>query len=115
VEGLGEVIEVAVWPDRIELLSSGTWLVRRFENLARWPEPGWVWRWLFRRGVRPKFLPVGERDWFHEPSGRFFKFYTDPPLRVCMPADEVEEHEGSYFLRVRRVVESGGFHTFDLG
>ena len=70
---------------------------------------------MFGRGLRPGCLPVADRDWFHEPPGRFFEFYTEPRLRVCMPVDEVGEYEGSWFVRVRRVVESGGFHTFDLG
>ena len=58
---------------------------------------------------------MADRDWFHEPAERFFEFYTDPRLRVCMPADEVEDYGESYFVRVRQMVESGGFHTFDLG
>ena len=47
--------------------------------------------------------------------GRFFLWYTDPPLLTCMPQDEPAEHAASYFSRIQEVVRSGGYATFDLG
>jgi hypothetical protein len=49
------------------------------------------------------------------PAGRFFRFYTDPNVTVCMPADEPAGLGGSCFGRVQEVMRVGGFHTFNLG
>jgi hypothetical protein len=58
---------------------------------------------------------VAERDWFHPPPDRFFLWYTDPPLRTCMPEDEPAEYAASYFSRIQGVLRSGGYATGDLG
>jgi hypothetical protein len=62
VEGLAAVAEVVVWRDRIELLSEGRWVTYRFSDIACWPRPWWLWKFLFNRGVRPKWLPVADHD-----------------------------------------------------
>jgi hypothetical protein len=115
VEGLPDVREVVVFADRLELAThskqSRIWLAQ----IAHWPQPRWLWRWLFRARIRPRWLPVADRDWFHAPSDRFFKFYTDPPLQIFMPVDEHLENGKSHFMRIQEVLMSGGFHTFDLG
>ena len=92
VEGLPDVTEVIVYPDRLEVISEGALLTFHFVDIARWPWPGPLWRLLFRQGWRPRWLPVGERDWFHPPSERFFRFYTTPRIVVFMP-DEPERVE----------------------
>jgi hypothetical protein len=115
VDGLPAVTEVAVWPDRIELLSSGRWVTYRFEDIAEWPRPRWLRRLLARAGLRPKWLPVGLRDWFKEPPDRHFKFFCDPPVKVRMPVDEPEEHQASHFWRIQEVLGSGGYDTYDMG
>jgi hypothetical protein len=58
---------------------------------------------------------VADRDWFHPPRERFFLWYTDPPLRTCMPEDEPADHAANYFWRIQTVLASGEYATFDLG
>src|SRR5689334_19319618 len=89
VEGLPAVSQVTVWTDRIELISEDRLVVYRFFDMARWPHPRWLWKMAFRKGIKPKFLPVGDRDWFHAPPDMFFIFYTTPRLKVFMPEDEI--------------------------
>ena len=115
VEGLPDVTGVTVYPDRIELESAGRLVIHRFVDIARWPKPPFLWRALFRLGVRPGWLPVADRDWFHGPADMFFLFYTDPPMKVCMPLDERKQPYGSsYFVRIRMVLREGGFDSCDL-
>jgi hypothetical protein len=116
VEGLPEVTEVAVYPDRLELLSDGRWVVYPFAAMVRWLPPAWLWRGLYRLGRRRRCLPVGDRDWFHPPPDRFFAFYTNPKLVLYMPDDECEgPREATYFAEVQEILRAGGFGTFDLG
>jgi hypothetical protein len=86
VEGVAGVTHVTVFPDRIELTSAAGVIAHRFANIARWPSPRWVWRLLYRIGVRPSRLLVADRDWFHEPADMFFEFYTQPRIKVCSRA-----------------------------
>ena len=116
VEGMPGVTSATVFPDRIELASSIGVVTHRFADIAQWPRPAFLWKLLFRLGVKPRWLPVADRDWFHEPADMFFAFYTQPRLKVCMPRDESKEDYGpSYFVRVQNVLREGGFDTFDLG
>jgi hypothetical protein len=116
VEGLPEVTEVVVRPDRLELLSAGQWVIFRFSAIARWPRPAWMWRLLSWVGLRPRWLPVGDRDWFHPPARRFFAFYTKPQVVVYMPDEPLEtDYSQTMFRRVQEVIGAGGFGTFDLG
>jgi hypothetical protein len=68
---------------------------------------------LFRQP--PYLLLVADRDWFHPPRERFFRWYTNPPLVTCMPEDEPAEHPASYFFHIQRVLWLGGYATSDLG
>jgi hypothetical protein len=116
VEGLPDVTEVVVRPDRLELLSAGRWVRFRFARIARWPRPAWLWRALhFLRWRRRRLPVVADRDWFHRPPERFFAFYTQPRLVVYMPFDEPTGPHQSHFRQAQVVMASGGFHTFDLG
>jgi hypothetical protein len=116
VEGLPDVTKVAVYPDRLELLSAGQWVVFRFADIAAWPRPAFLWRRLARLGWRPRWLPVGERDWFHPPWERFFRFDTRPRIVVYMPDEPTDTSYGStLFRRVQDVMLQGGFSTWDLG
>ncbi len=116
VEGLSDVTEVAIYPDRLELQSAGRWVVYPFMAMARWPEPAWLWRFLYRVGWRPHCLPVADRDWFQRPPDRFFVFYTSPKLVLYMPDDECyTPREATYFAEVQEILQMGGFGTYDLG
>jgi hypothetical protein len=116
VEGLPDVTEVAIYPHRLELLSAGTWVAHRFVDIAKWPRPAWMWKALSRFGWRPRWSPVGDRDWFHAPRDRFFAFDTSPRI-VLFLVDEDRDMNYSeiLFRRVQSVIESGGFNTYDLG
>ena len=50
VEGLPEVTEVVVFPERLELFSAGEWLTFPFAQMVEWPHPAWLWRLLSRIG-----------------------------------------------------------------
>ena len=115
VKGLPDVSEVAVFPDRLDVVSAGRRVVFRFFDIARWPRPAWLRRLLYRVGRRPGWLPVGDRDWFRSPPDRYFVFYTEPRLVISMPADEPQEYEQSNFVRIKHILAAGGFSTFDLG
>jgi hypothetical protein len=116
VDGLGDVTAVTVYRDRLEITSAGRVLMLPLVSMAKWPRPAWFWRLLFRVGIRPRWLPVGDRDWFHSPSERFFAFYTDPPLVIYMPIDEpADGYAETYFARIQMAMRAGGFNTFDLG
>jgi hypothetical protein len=114
-EGLPDVREVVVRPDRLEVNTSGLWVTFPFRRIGRRQETramSFVKRLL---GRHPWRVMVGERDWFHRPPERFFLWYTEPPLRTCMPLDEPADYAASYFARIEDVVLSGGYATFDLG
>jgi hypothetical protein len=110
VDGLPSVTEIAVFPDRLELLSEGRWVVIRLDEIAAWPRPRWLWRLR-----RPCFLPVGERNWFRAPPDRFFRFFTGPPITVYMPDKKGVEYGATCFRRLQDVLAEGGFTTYDLG
>ncbi len=116
VDGLADVTEVAVYPDRLELVSEGRQISVRLTDIAAWPRPAFLWRRLARLGWRPSWLPVGERDWFHPPSKRYFRFYTQPPIVIYLPDEPAETDYGStLFRRIQAVLLEGGFNTWDLG
>lgn len=115
-EGLPDVSEVVVHPDRLELRSAGRWVVLPFVEMARWPRPARVWRLLFRLGWRPGWLPVADRDWFHAPRDRFFVFYSKPRIKLFLVEEDTNTSYGqTLFRRVQDVINSGGFTTCDLG
>jgi hypothetical protein len=116
VDGLPNVTEVAVHPDRLELHSADSWIAIRFDAIARWPRPTALRRLLGRIGWRPRWLPVGERDWFHPPSERFFRFFSTPPLVIYLPDEDGETaYSTTLFRQVQEVIRLGGFDTYDLG
>ena len=116
VEGLPDVASVNVFPDRIELVTAQSVVTHRLADIARWPRPRLLWKLLYRFGIKPRWLPVADRDWFHEPADMFIAFYTTPRLKVYMPRDQSKEHYGSsFFVRIQNVLRRGGFHTCDLG
>ena len=116
VEGLPDVAEVVIRPDRLEVLSAGRWIVFHFFEIALWPRPRRLWQFLARHGRRPRWLPVADRDWFHPPRDRFFLFYAEPPVKVFLTDEEKNLTYGETLLRkVEEVIEAGGFNTYDLG
>ena len=116
VEGADGITAVTVHPDRLELHRGARIEVHRFVNIADFGRtPRWLGRWLLRMRIRPRFLPVADRYWFHDPQDMFFVFYTTPRIKIFMPHDEVKEVTNSCFGRVRDLLIRGGFNSFDLG
>lgn len=117
VIGLSDVTEVTVHPDRLELLSEGAWIVVRFRDIAQWYRRSWLYRPLARLGLGAFGRPsVADRDWFHPPSERFFRFYTVPDITIFMPDEPADKgYPETIFYQVHRVIAAGGFSTEDLG
>ena len=117
VVGLPGVAEVALFPDRLELLSAGRWIEIRFLDVARWNGFGWLFCPLARLGWRVCGWPsVADRDWFHPPAERYFRFYTKPTITVYLPEEPRETpYLQTIFRRVQNVISLGGFTTQDLG
>jgi hypothetical protein len=114
-EGLPDVREVVVRSDRLEVNTAGRWVTFPFDRIGRRQESR-VTSFIKRLvGRQPWRGMVADRDWFHLPRDRFFLWYTDPPLRTCMPEHEPADHAASYFARIQAVIGSGGYGTFDLG
>jgi hypothetical protein len=117
VTGIPAVSRVAVYADRLELCSEGQTRTIRLLDIARWPRWGSFYRLAARLGLGIRGYPaVADRDWFHPPRRRFFRFYTDPPLTIYL-ADEPEEtpYGETLFRRVQDVLAAGGYGTMDLG
>jgi hypothetical protein len=116
VEGLTDVSEAVIYPDRLELRSAGEWIVYKFSEIARWPWPAGLRKLLAGFGWQPRWLPVADRDWFHPPRDRFFAFYTRPPVVVFLVDEDRELTYGeTLFRRIQDVMLAGGFHSYDLG
>jgi hypothetical protein len=109
VDGLPSVTEVAVFrPDRV--LSEGTTVTIRFDDIAEWPHPRWLWRLR-----RPPFCPSETGIGFTTPPDRFFRFFTTPPVTVYMPNESGLKYDHTCFRRLQDVIAEGGFITHDLG
>lgn len=118
VDGLDDVTEAALFPDRLELHTGEGPVVICFRDIAKWI--GFrrhFYRCLARIGGSIIGWPsVADRDWFHPPSRRFFRFYTSPPITVFLQ-DEPREtrYHKTLFRRIQDTIAKGGFTTFDLG
>jgi hypothetical protein len=42
----------------------------------------------------------GDRDWFHGPPDRFFRFFTTPPITVYIPDESGVEYGHTVFRRL---------------
>jgi hypothetical protein len=115
VGGVADVTEVAVFPDRLELVSDEKRLSFPYCDMARWPQPRWLWRLLSWIGIRPGWLPIGERDWFHPPNERYIRFYATPPMTIYIPDDPHTVYHLTLFRRIQNMIAAGGYSTFDLG
>src|SRR5262245_49551794 len=116
VDGILDVVEAAVYPDRLELRCADRRVVYRFDEIAEWRRPTRLWRLFARMGVRPTLLPaVGERDWFHPPRERYFRFFTNPRITLYMPDEPRVAYSQTLFRRVQDCLRQGGFDTWDLG
>jgi hypothetical protein len=98
----------------MELHRDGRPVTVRFSDIAKWPRPRWL-SWLGKRLGRRSWLPVADRDFFHAPHDRFFRFYTNPPPADYMPNADCYARDASCFGALQAVLAAGGFDAFDLG
>ncbi|MEM6506335.1 MAG: hypothetical protein AAF711_12915 [Planctomycetota bacterium] len=116
VEGMSGVESVTVYPDRLTIQSHQGESSILFSEIALRPSPGFLSRLVTRLRLKPRWLPVADRDWFHSPPDMFFRFYTKPALTIYMPVDEVKEpYSSSHFVQIQEIMLQGGFHSIDLG
>ena len=114
-DGLPDVREVVVRPDRLDVNTEGEWITFPFCKIGRRQESAVVSFLKRLVGKDPAVKLVGERDWCRPPKDRFFIWYTSPPLKTYMPEDEGRDYGSSYFPRIHRVMwASGRYGTFDL-
>ena len=115
VDGLDAVSRVVVERTRITFVTVDSSRSFSFPDIAS-PPGTWFSR-LVRRITfrRPWPSMVGERDWFHTPCNRFFRFFTEPQITVYMPRDDAQEYGSSCFCRIQYVMLAGGYSTWDLG
>ncbi len=112
---LTEIDRVTVWPNRLVVETAAGHETFSFEKIGKIRESGIMrtMRWL--SGSKPFGMLIADRDWFHPPQDRFFRFYTDPCMTVYMPTDDTVGYEESVFFRIQAVIRSGGYETLDLG
>ena len=102
VEGLADVDEVRVHPDRLELRSGGEWISTAFLSFA----PG--------READSRRVPIGELHFDKSDYAQsHFVFYTTPRIAIYMPADGPVAYPDSCFWRVQEVIGAGGFRLYD--
>ena len=65
--------------------------------------------------MKPLARMIGERDAFHPPEDRFFRFFTNPKITVYMPVDDPVEYVKSTFSKIQQIWRVGGYETWDLG
>lgn len=99
-EGLLDVLEAAVYHDRLELLTSGDRHVFYFKEICR-PQAS-RFENLVRRlmGELPYLPVVADRDWFHPGKDMYFDWYTSPRIKTYMPVGECKDHYSATYLRV---------------
>ncbi|QDU73585.1 hypothetical protein Pan97_05610 [Bremerella volcania] len=115
VDGMTEVSSVTVWPNKLEVETADGTQEFRFEEIGKIQESE-IMRFMRRLGgAKPFGMLVADRDWFHPPKDRYFRFYTDPPMTVYMPTNDSEDYEESVFFRVQAVIRCGGYETYDMG
>lgn len=115
VLGVDNVNEVAIRPDKLELFfKNHDWTYIPFETIAHYPKPARFWKTVRHMGWRPKWLPVGEMNWFHAPRNRFFTFFTQPQITIFMPDDAID-NDVTYFPTIQYILFVGGYAVWDMG
>lgn len=102
VDGMSEVRLVRVHNDRLELFSAGRWINISFLSFA----PG--------RELSSGFIPIGRLSFSNvDYLDSYFEFFTQPPIRIYMPADGPTQYPDSHFSRIQQLIRAGGFKFLD--
>ena len=115
VEGAsGRIVEVAVFPDRVELRDDAVQMTAlALSTIAPPPEPPTVFgRFLPRKPRRPPVAAISFSPERYEDS--YIRFLSTPPLTVHMPAEGPTRFPDSVFSRTLRVLSSGGHRFYDV-
>jgi hypothetical protein len=114
VEGASGVTTCRITPDEVVLGRGHSQPIRvPLESIAEYRWRAWS-RMTKRLGLGGKLHPVGERDWC-QPEGRpFYRFFTQPPLVVYLPAAPRASYGDTLFARINETLSMGGFSTHDL-
>src|SRR5687768_6959426 len=108
--GLPNVTQVAVYTDRLEVLSGGHWLAFPFKEIAVFQEPRWLIRLKQRLGMLPLRARVADLVYVREPYEQsYIRFFTKPRLTIYMPAGGPALYPESHFWRVQEVLRRGGY------
>ena len=57
---------------------------------------------------------IADRSWCADPLKAYLVFYTNPTITVYMPSDDVADYLTCCFSRIRDIIHSGRYATFDL-
>jgi hypothetical protein len=110
VEGVSGVCEVAVFPDRLEVLGERGWVAVSFADFAKGAQKSW----LLNR--KPKLGRVGAILYSTQRYGdSHVRFLTDPPITIYMPANGPTQFPHSVFWQIQRTIRSGRYELIDLG
>ena len=112
VEGAEDVVRVVLTSRGLELWTSEG--CRTVSWVSMDPSP--LSRWLRRAGLRTVPMCVANRDWFHPPAERFFRFFTTPRITVYLPDEPREtDYANTFFVRIQTFLCQNGLTTNDLG
>ena len=115
VEGAAaSVVEVTVFPDRMELQGAdGGRTTMPLSAIAPAPEPPTVFgRFLPRKAKRAPVAALSFSPERYEDS--YIRFLSTPPLTVYMPAEGPTRFPDSVFSRILRVLSAGGHRFYDV-
>src|SRR6476661_354700 len=102
VDGIAQVGRVRIHSDRLGLFSQGRWISFPFLPMA----PG--------RELSSKLAPVGRLSFSIEKyTDSYFEFFTQPAIRIYMPADRPTRYPDSDFSRIQQLIRGGGFKFLD--
>ena len=114
VDGLRDVSAVTVNATQVVFHTPAGDHTHSFASIGRRQEShiaSLLKRFTFRRPWPPV---VADRSWCTDPLQAFFVFYTDPLVTVYMPTGDVTDYATCCFSRIRDIIHSGCYKTFDL-
>lgn len=117
VEGIDDVVEAAVYSDRLVLKSSNEERTYRYAKSLQPFSPVWILYWLIRFlgriGIHVDVAGrIGECDWIVQPA--FMAFDTSPPIRLMFPRGMSVTERERLFQQVQRVLAASGLRLTDL-
>jgi hypothetical protein len=113
VEGLCSVESVSIYPDKVEIVTQTEVINYNFQSLVQRYCSEWFWRFKHKIGFRSNPY-IGEKYFECPPQNRFFLFYTEPQIKVFMPADEPENWIKASYGKSQFMMHRGGYALMDM-